>query len=477
MSVAVLWRLFRMTAAIVACLVGWMQPSPVLAQAERYELGRRLRAFEAAWEQQPAPEVRREALAALEPLTQQFFSFRMDQAGYTLDQARWILEGVSSPDPVTQWAAALQAVPAKRLVDSSEEEIEVTLRPLYKPKEALPPKVELRLWFQEKPVVVVPCRQFPVTVRVPLPRLGNHAGLDRRLYVLLDDGRQRKPWTVMVSQVRQLPQRLEKLEAAMAAGPLTFETATVRTRLQWLRTAMNGGVQDTDIPYAELLANAEVMILEPFFAPQRSGQFWVTVPVAEQRGVPCRLFVPRGLRPSAPVPLVVALHGAGVDENMFFESYGAGQIVRECQQRGWLLVAPRAGLIGPPPVESLVEALATRYPIDRQQIFLVGHSMGAAHALTIATGNPKGFAAVAALGGGGRLTPEPWRQTPLFIGVGTKDSLAIGRGRTMYRSLREDKTVRITYREYPDVEHLVIVRQALPDVFVLFDEVHAGRKK
>ena len=34
------------------------------------------------------------------------------------------------------------------------------------------------------------------------------------------------------------------------------------------------------------------------------------------------------------MPVVVALHGAGGSENLFFEGYGAGHIVTECRKRG-----------------------------------------------------------------------------------------------------------------------------------------------
>jgi hypothetical protein len=33
----------------------------------------------------------------------------------------------------------------------------------------------------------------------------------------------------------------------------------------------------------------------------------------------------------------------------------------------------------------------------------------------------------------------------------------------------------LTYKEYPNVEHMVIVREALPDVFALFDRAATGK--
>ena len=43
------------------------------------------------------------------------------------------------------------------------------------------------------------------------------------------------------------------------------------------------------------------------------------------------------------------------------------------------------------------------------------------------------------------------------------------------KELEEAGAKDVTYREYPGVEHMVIVREALPDVFDFFDAV-AQRK-
>jgi predicted esterase len=259
----------------------------------------------------------------------------------------------------------------------------------------------------------------------------------------------------------------------------TIEKATARDRGELLRGLWDKAAPETDIPAAQLLANAEEMLGgKPFFTAEKPGQFWLSVPIEAKKSAPVRLFVPRKLDASKPVPLVVALHGAGGSENLFFEGYGAGRIVTECRKRGWLLVAPRSGLAfaSAPPVPALLDRLAKRYPIDLTCVFLVGHSMGAVQTLELLQKHPGGFAAAAALGGGGAVRePKAFAGLPLFVGVGEKDTLALGSARSLKKSLTAAGAKELTYREYPGVEHMVIVREALPDVFALFDTVAGGK--
>ena len=89
--------------------------------------------------------------------------------------------------------------------------------------------------------------------------------------------------------------------------------------------------------------------------------------------VPCRL--QRGNDSKVKQPLVIALHGAGGSENMFFDTYGAGKITALCAKRGWHLVSPRVS--GRFPAQ-LLESLSKVWNIDSSRVFIVGHSMGAA---------------------------------------------------------------------------------------------------
>jgi len=156
---------------------------------------------------------------------------------------------------------------------------------------------------------------------------------------------------------------------------------------------------------------------------------------------------------------------------MFFDAYGAGRIVDLCRRRGWLLVSPRTGVARPGEV---VSALAKAVPIDPRRCFMIGHSMGAAAAIAGVPASPGVFAAVAALGGAGRIVePVAWRGTRLEVGAGESD-FALGGAKALHASARA-AGVDVGFREYPGIEHLGIVQAALDDIFAAFDGVARGR--
>jgi predicted esterase len=463
------------------------QPKPPDAAdlpALRYELGRRLKRFEAAWEKCGEAEAKSRALKHVEKLTQRFFSLQFGAAARSLDLAAFALTSDAEPAASRQWAWSLYAVPESRLVDGKAKELTVTVKQLYPVKGDPPKGLEVQLWFTDKQVTKLNPKRFPHAVKVPLPPLGDFKGLDRKLYFMVEAGRELRYSAVGVSQVAELLPRLVALKKAVAGFEAidTIEKATARDRGELLQGLWGGAVPETDLPAAGLLANAEEMLAgKPFFTAAKPGQFWLSVPTGEKKSTPVRLFVPRKLGEAGSVPVVVALHGAGGSENLFFEGYGAGRIVAECRKRGWLLVSPRGGLAfgsapPAPPVPAILDRLAERYPIDRKRVFVVGHSMGAAQAIELVQKRPGSFAAAAALGGGGVVRePKVFAELPLFVGVGQKDTLALGSARSLKKSLTDAGEKRLTYEEYPGVEHLVIVREALPDVFALFDKVASGK--
>jgi len=460
---------------LVACaLAGSAAAQPADALSARYELGARLKRFEAAWEKHEGAAGRGRALPFVEKLTQQFFSLQFGEAARGLDRAAFALATDDEPGTARQWAWSLHAVPETRALDGRAKELTVTVKPLYAVKGDVPKNLEVQFWFTQKDVVKLNPTKFPATVKVPVPPLGDFNGLDRKLYFLVEAGRELRQTTIGVSQIADRDVRVAALKKAANAFDTidTIEKATVRERAELLADLAGGAVPETDLPAADLLANAERMLDgKPFYGPERHGQFWLSVPTGKNKATAARVFVPKGLDAKKPVPVVVALHGAGGSENLFFEGYGNGQIVRECEKRGWVLVATRSGLAfgGAPPAAAILDELAKRYPIDPKRAFVVGHSMGAMQTVQVVQQSAGRFAAGAALGGGGTVRDtKAFAELPFFVGVGDKD-FALGQSRALNKALTAGGAKRVTFKEYEGIEHMVIVREALPDVFAVFD--------
>jgi len=155
---------------------------------------------------------------------------------------------------------------------------------------------------------------------------------------------------------------------------------------------------------------------------------------------------------------------------MFFDAYGAGKIVRLCEERGWLLLAPRLSPLTGTGLDlpGLIAAVDVLHPVDRRQVFVVGHSMGAMQGLNLTARSPEVVRRLAILGGGQRVRQVgDFTQIPLFAGAGAED---FGRGgvQQVARQFRQ-AGLTLEERDYPQIEHLGIVQIALEDVFRFFE--------
>ena len=455
------------------------------AQPERYELGQRLKAFEKQWDKTTDVTLKKKAAEGLPKLTGLFFTNQFGEAGRTLDEARWILEG-KQPSDDEKWAQSLYAVPETRYATGQKDMFEVTMKAFYKVKTAMPRNLMVQVSGSPKFSV----EELPFLKPAYLP---NEAG-DFTLYVTIFLGNQkvalREIGMSYEGRDRQKTKELQRPDPVQSALAIeqslkkgSLEWATARDRVGLFEGLIKGEVAETDIPAWKMhqqLMYISMMNQEKkdFFGPERHGLLWLSIP-AGKTTIPARLYVPkpRSFIPEGDgdkKPLVVALHGAGGSENMFFEGYGDGQILKLCQKRGWMLLAPRSALSlvgGGPPVGEIIDELAKRYPIDPKAIFIVGHSMGAMQAIDAVQKYPGKFAGLAAFGGDGRIRkPELFATLPTFIGVGDKD-FTLTQVRKLKKTLEDAKAKAMTYKEYEGIEHLLIVREALPDAFAMFDKL------
>jgi predicted esterase len=454
--------------------------SPLFAQADRdrYDLGRRAHAFELAWDAKADdPAARKRSVPHIDKAVKHFLGFELSAGAAELDAARDALESADPAQPAVRWANSLQILPETHVVDAAAADVTVLVKPYYKAGVEAPKGAALRARLGTGKPVEAALDPLPATVRVPVKDMPGPPSADFKLTAeVVADGKVLCTRVVGVSRVERLKDRLAAVQRAAADlpnPPKTIEQATFAYLVKTLGQLANQQTPETDLPISRFLAGAERLakVTEPYYIPKRAGEFWLAIPTGKEQAV-IRIRVPPKLdERKDPVPVVVALHGLGGSENAYFDGYGNGIVPRLASERGWLVIGPRTeGLLGgpAPPVPAILDELARRYPIDPKRVYLIGHSMGARQALQLAQDNPGRFAAIALLGGRGEVSkPGALAGVRFFVGCGKADP-ALDAARKLARALEAAK-VPVVLKEYDDVEHLMIVREAAADVFKFFE--------
>ena len=214
---------------------------------------------------------------------------------------------------------------------------------------------------------------------------------------------------------------------------------------------------------------AEIADLEKGANPfrNRSGDYWRVVRAGD-REIPMRVYDPFPAGPTAPSALVIAFHGAGGDENMFMDGYGAGAIKRLAEQGKFLLATPltdafRGDETGPA-FDALLAALGADYAIDPKRIFVLGHSAGGMLTNRLLTLRGDRIAAAACLCGFLGF-PDGARGIPRTLVVaGEIDPIAApARIKPLFEKAREAGQP-VEFRLIKNYGHTLTVARILPDV-------------
>jgi predicted esterase len=259
--------------------------------------------------------------------------------------------------------------------------------------------------------------------------------------------------------------------ATLTPSPaLTDATQALRSRLDLLRMLPDPNST------AQLLADpvalvpqlaAELSALEAGRDPYagQAGDWWRTLTVGSA-SVPMRIVAPA--RPSGASglrPLIIALHGAGMDENAFIDGYGSGIITRLAAQYDAVLVSPATGAFarGAAAFDTLVALMVRDHAVDPARVVVLGHSAGAGAAIGLAAQRPEGIRAVAALAGAGSAPAGATLPPALIIGAEMDPVIPESRVRAQADQLSAAGH-RVEYRALADWGHTLMVGEVLPGV-------------
>jgi predicted esterase len=392
----------------------------------RYEMGERVKSLDRQWLVVNDEAKRRQAVQEISVAVGAFFSARASDACKALDRARAALEGrnLTPGDAV--------ALRASKPVFAPGETVTILQTWAYN-TEGEPPTLKIG----EKTVTL----EFGKTKEISVdPTLIPAPDAD----VVLEADCAGVKHFVAFSLIKNFDSRLEKLRQS--------DSRLARDLAEGIRAAISEQAE-TSFPIARMLKEAEGLdsgSLKPHDIEE--------IMYARQGNTVLRAFIPKSVETEATV--VVALHGAGGSENLFFEGYGAGIAVREAKKRGWVFLAPRATPSG---AKNALDWLKEVRGIQPKRLFVMGHSMGGGLALATGALKPNALALFAPAA---RTIPPDLAETPIFLAVGKQEMMLLRSNASALATVVKRKG---EFREYDPCEHLMIVADAVPDAFRFFD--------
>ena len=473
-----------------------------LGQGSRLELGRRVQRLEMAWENADLTQ-RDASLRPLQNAVTSFFSLRLSEAGKKIDEAWYGLREKSSKTPLDLSVIGLTVLANPVLSDCAVEELKVELIDFYPSPKKLPDATQLHLRLFKGSDRVVASTTFPLA-KESGSWIWNTGELPEGDYQLAaefqsEDARFKYP-PITISRIANLDSRLMSLKEHLksvenkkqspaetkapeglskdvdASSANSSILATLRNEVRLVENMQTGKVQEADFPmnarlnFCELLAKLDHQQHPVPKVLDEGQQYWMNL-AAGNRSVRTRIQVPNTM--TSPRPVLFLFHGAGGSENMFFQTYGAGKVVAEATQRGWIVVCPGQGLLGLAlNLEEMLDALECFIPCDRNAVMLVGHSMGAMQVMNQVKRFPELPIAAVAVGGGRSFRPSSSRaipRAPWFVTAGTADFGRSG-GRALHESLQKlgcDSEFHLSQA----AEHLTSVQASIGPIFEFLDQV------
>lgn len=251
----------------------------------------------------------------------------------------------------------------------------------------------------------------------------------------------RVPLYTLETRAEDLRAEFSQALAALPAGTDPQLRASAEARVALLTDAPDESNSAQFLAHPPALAAAladEVSALAAGQDPyRRTGDIWRVLQMPSGR-VPFRLYIPPQARARATLPLVIALHGAGADENMFLEGYGDGRIRHLADSLGFIVASPMTTDFArdPATLDSMLALVARANPYNRNRVYMLGHSLGAGVTLRFASQRRDVLRAAVLMAGAGTVPADQTVVPSLFIAAERDLVIPAARVRASFEQLR-----------------------------------------
>lgn len=433
-----------MLAAIVALSVA---QNSLSVPSTRYELGERLKVLDVAWMETPDKGKRSAAVPHITKAVTAFFSAKSAVGSEELDSAAAALRGTEN---VPEAGISVRFMPA---ICEPGKEAKLKIWWSYQRSDAKPVTIRVA----GRSVVCAPGRTLTLSINpqrvdselammseggttIPI-RVGN---LQRTAYLNVVKNA-RKRIQALADSTNPVVQSLRELAVDAVERPESLEQDVPVTQLLYVAEQLDGG--DTKLWQVRDLLRVK----------HRDTVFRASFP-NNARVDPSQ---------AKPVNVVIAYHGAGGSENLFFEGYGRGLAAEEAIHRGWVFVAPRVGANAQ---KDVLDWLTNVRHLKIGKVFLMGHSMGGGYTIAnMAQASPAAVALFAPVG----VVKKEDVKFPLFLGVGKQElpQLQAGAGK-IAKDL--NGVPGFTFEQFDPCEHLMVVAEGVRAAFNMFDSAAKG---
>ncbi|GEM_PF-6865508 len=215
----------------------------------------------------------------------------------------------------------------------------------------------------------------------------------------------------------------------------------------------------------------------------QGGEYHLVFKTSCQFFLPYRIFIPlNNKNKSKKYKLIIGLHGAGYDENLFIQEYVKNDqnvLYQLAENHEFIVASLFVGSQLPfylnrteneNNVYDFLQHLLSIFPIDRNHIFLIGHSMGCRGAWNLATdySDFQGIAFVAGAASTSQFSKYHQFMTPMFYAYGGKDTVVKPNIAESFLEGLDEKTKSLVIRNYPEANHQSILPDSASDILEFF---------